>query len=64
IFLKAEGRSVYQYAISIRMQSAERLLKEGALSIDEVAAAVGYDDAKHFNAVFNQHKGINTKDKR
>ncbi|MDR1703588.1 MAG: response regulator, partial [Clostridiales bacterium] len=39
IFLKAEGRSVYQYAISIRMQSAERLLKEGALSIDEVAAA-------------------------
>jgi two-component system response regulator YesN len=62
IFLDAEKKSVYQYAIAIRIQAAERLLKETAKPIEEIAAAVGYGDARHFNAVFSQHKGMNAED--
>jgi two-component system response regulator YesN len=59
IFHEAEGKSVYQYAISVRMRNALRLFKETFKSVEEVAAAVGYDDVKHFKAVFTQYQGIN-----
>lgn len=59
IFKAETGETPIHFLIEIRMEKArELLLSEPALSIQEVAARVGYDDAYHFSKLFKKKFGI------
>jgi len=57
-FTAAFGRSPMSLLQHIRMQQAAHLLRQDArLSIDDVAARVGYSSRSHFSEAFRKHHG-------
>ena len=55
-FSKAFGVTPYQYILSQRMNEAIALMHQG-LTLDEIAAKVGYASAKSFSGAFKRHFG-------
>lgn len=49
--------SPYDYVIEMRLQRAERLLRNDALSIAEVAGLVGYEDPLYLSKLFHKRMG-------
>lgn len=58
IFKSETGDTPIRYLINIRLEKAMELLSQGEGTIQEVAAAVGYDDAYHFSKLFKKRYGI------
>lgn len=59
IFKSETGDTPINYLISLRMEKARELLdKDPQLSIQTVAAAVGYEDAYHFSKLFKKYYGL------
>jgi AraC family transcriptional activator of mtrCDE len=57
-FAAAFGRSPMSLLQHIRMQQAAHLLRrEASLSVDDVAARVGYSSRSHFSEAFRKHHG-------
>jgi len=52
------GLSVVPYLRALRLQKAEELLIHSALSVAEVAYAVGFDNPRYFSRIFSEEKGI------
>ena len=52
------GLSVIPYLRTLRLQKAEALLLNSALSVAEVAYAVGFDNPRYFSRVFSEEKGV------
>ncbi|MGF1760985.1 helix-turn-helix domain-containing protein [Photobacterium sagamiensis] len=48
------GQSPHQYLQKIRMETAQQLLRDFGMSVQEVAEQVGYKDAYHFSTRFQQ----------
>ncbi len=58
IFKSETGDTPIRHLIHIRLEKARELLvQEKDMSIQEVAAAVGYDDAYHFSKLFKKYYG-------
>ena len=60
-FQQIYGATPYEYVKHCRLWKAKRLLITSELSIDEVAATVGYKSRSRFATAFRQHCGINPK---
>ena len=59
IFKAETGDTPIRYLINVRLEHAWEILKEQKeLSIQEVAARVGYEDAYHFSKLFKKKFGI------
>lgn len=59
LFKSETGDTPINYLISLRMEKAKELLDQNStLSIQEVAAAVGYEDAYHFSKLFKKFYGL------
>jgi len=59
IFKSETGEAPIRHLIKIRLEKAKEILESGASgSIQEVAAAVGYEDAYHFSKLFKKHYGV------
>ncbi|WP_028561019.1 AraC family transcriptional regulator [Paenibacillus pinihumi] len=58
MFRAATGLSPMQYLLRIRMERAAQLLKEGQLSIKQIASSVGYNDALYFSKQFRKWSGL------
>jgi len=56
-FLQEVGVTPYQYILSKRMNEAILLMRQG-LTMDEVAARIGYASGKSFSAAFKRRFGI------
>ncbi|MCC3156476.1 helix-turn-helix transcriptional regulator [Hymenobacter sp. 15J16-1T3B] len=57
------GQPPAAYLRQLRLERAHQLLLTKALpSVDEVAAAVGFDDASYFARVFHRHFGLRAYD--
>jgi AraC-like DNA-binding protein len=52
------GRPVQEWITERRMAAARRLLADTARSIDEIAAAVGYNDGGYFVRTFRRYHGV------
>lgn len=52
------GNSVFNYLINHRVEKAIELMNDTTLSLDEIAARVGYADSAHFSRAFKRVKGI------
>ncbi|MEI2580887.1 AraC family transcriptional regulator [Scytonema sp. PRP1] len=57
-FRELFGTTVFGYITNKRMQQAEQLLREGKLSVAEVANLVGYAHQGHFATAFKRKFGI------
>lgn len=59
IFKSETGDSPINYLIGIRMEKAKEILEQQpALSLQETAAQVGYEDVYHFSKLFKKYYGI------
>ena len=58
------GMSPKQYLINVRMVAAADYLKEGAMSIGEIAEACGYEDPLALSKAFRRHYGISPTEYR
>jgi AraC family transcriptional regulator len=58
LFKKLTGTSPHAYLASLRVQRAQQLLAETALSISELSARVGYASPSHFSKAFRQATGM------
>lgn len=63
-FREELGMGFSEYVQKIRMEQACRLLEETALSVEEVARQVGYENLKFFNKIFRQSLGITPREYR
>jgi len=58
LFSKYVGASVRAHLLKLRMLEAMNLLRTSSLSIKEVSALVGFNDALYFSRRFREHWGI------
>ncbi len=56
-FKETTGYTPMQYVITIRMNSAKKLLETTDYGIADIAALVGYDDPLYFSRLFHKHSG-------
>ncbi len=57
-FKKAVGQTPYQYVLAQRIERGRRLLAEHTLSLEQVAVAVGFREAAHFQKTFKAREGM------
>lgn len=57
LFFKHLGMPPGKYIIKIRLEESKALLRDGALSIGEVATQMGYSSVQHFSQQFRQWFG-------
>ncbi|REK75150.1 AraC family transcriptional regulator [Paenibacillus paeoniae] len=60
-FRRETGASIIDYLIRIRMNRAEVLLQQTDLSLQEIAASVGYADVSYFIRMFKKQTGVTPK---
>lgn len=61
LFTNTYGETPIRYFTRLRMEEAQRRLRRGAMSITEVASAVGYDNPSHFTSAFRRIVGVTPK---
>ncbi len=57
IFRAETGETLFEYITRLRMERAIQLLLESRLKIQEIAAAVGYEEQSYFCQVFKKYTG-------
>ncbi len=57
IFRRVTGESLKRFLTRRRLEESKRLLRNPALTIQQVAAAVGYRELSHFDRVFRRWEG-------
>ncbi|MDG0808362.1 AraC family transcriptional regulator [Cohnella rhizosphaerae] len=58
VFKNATGRTFVEFVNQHRMNVADRLLREGELTVTEIAERVGVDNPNYFTKLFKQIKGL------
>jgi AraC-like DNA-binding protein len=58
------GVSIFDFASGLRMDEAQRLLRESQLTVSEIALAIGYSSAGAFSAAFHRRFGHSPTDLR
>jgi len=58
VFENAMGESIVDYANSLRIDEAKRILTESSLPLNEVAQAVGYNNTQSFHRYFKKIVGL------
>ncbi len=57
-FERATGHTPLAYVQHLRIQSAQRALENTTAAIDQIAYAVGYENANAFRKLFKRHTGL------
>ncbi len=63
LFKKVEGINFKEYLVTVRMETARRLL-DTRMTIAEVSEAVGYPNADYFSTIFKKHYGLTASEYR
>lgn len=58
-FKAATGTSLIEYLQNLRIEKAKHLLEDGRMSVDDISAAVSYEDASFFRRLFKRLTGLN-----
>jgi AraC-like DNA-binding protein/ligand-binding sensor protein len=64
LFVKELGINFSDYLNNIRIQEAKSLLLKSALSITDIALAVGFNNITYFNAIFKKHTSMTPRQYR
>ena len=57
LFKDYTGFSPYRFQLKIRMERAVEMLEYTALSVEEIAEMVGYEDCSYFCRIFKRYTG-------
>jgi transcriptional regulator GlxA family with amidase domain len=57
-FKVATGTTLIEYLQNLRVEAAKQLLESGIQAVDEISAAVGYEDASFFRRLFKRQTGL------
>lgn len=57
-FKSATGVTLIEYVQNLRVEEAKRQLEAGSIAIDEISAAVGYEDSSFFRRLFKRLTGL------
>lgn len=57
-FSEEEGITIEKYIIEQKIKRTKELLKEGELSLSEIAAALGYSSVQHLSTQFKKVVGV------
>jgi transcriptional regulator GlxA family with amidase domain len=57
-FKAATGTSLLEYLQNLRIEEAKRLLESSSLPVDEISAAVSYEDPSFFRRLFKRCTGL------
>lgn len=63
LFKEKTGQSIQEYLVSVRMEEATHLLRQGC-TVKETAHLVGYEDVSNFSKMFKKHCGKSPADVR
>lgn len=63
-FRQAVGASPIDYVIGVRLQRAQRLLRNSNLRVSEIAFRCGFNDSNYFTRRFRQAVGVSPRDYR
>ena len=58
LFKKKTGVTIREYILQVRVGKAKELMENPELKLQEIAAAVGYEDQAHFNRAFKNVTGM------
>lgn len=58
LFRQENGRGVIDYFITLKMDEAKRLIREGELTLSEIAARLGYENPGYFSRLFRQREAM------
>jgi len=61
-FKRKTGLTPLRYRNRVRIDEAKRLLRDRALSLEQVARRVGFDDRKYFGRVFKKETGLSPRE--
>jgi len=64
LFKKYTGKTISDYVIEKRMESAKSLLEDPYIKVYEVAELVGYKSKAHFSEIFKKYTGVTPKEFR
>lgn len=62
VFKRAMGMTPVQYQNECRLRIADILLKNGSLSISEIAGTVGFGDEAYFSRAYKKSRGVAPKE--
>lgn len=57
-FRETYGQSVTRYVNGLRIRDAKRLLREGELSVTEIAEKLGFESLHYFSRLFSRYTGV------
>ncbi|WP_025740596.1 helix-turn-helix transcriptional regulator [Aquimarina pacifica] len=60
-FKKLFGKTIFEYAMGLRMDKAKQLLDHSKKPIYEISELVGYKNSTHFTAAFKKIQGVTPK---
>ena len=58
MFKQETGKNFSDYLLSVRIEEAKKMLRNGNMKIYEIAEAVGYKDTKYFSQIFEKTVGM------
>lgn len=63
-FKAATGITLIDHVQNLRIEAAKRLLESERIAVDDISAAVGYEDASFFRRLFKRRTGLAPRDYR
>ena len=63
-FRQLQGATPHQYLTQIRLQYAEKYLRQTALSLESIAQNIGFSDGPHLSRSFRKQKGVSPRQYR
>lgn len=64
VFKKSTGKTFLEYLLSVRMEAAKQMLREGNEKVETVCHLVGYKDIKYFTKCFTKYTGLKPSEYR
>lgn len=64
LFRQENGESFIAYLTDLRMREAERLLRDSAMNVSEIARSVGFENPNYFTRIFQKRYGLPPSDYR
>jgi len=64
LLISYTGTSLYQYILSVKVNKAFEMLQTTALTITDIAQALGFCDISHFSKLFKEKTGYSPSELR
>ena len=59
VFNDETGENIVNYINNMRIEEAQRLLRQTSTNINDIALSLGYNNKQSFNRFFKKYVGIN-----